>query len=149
MAPWHGDSLSVKGLTVHPPTGRFRPPTPARAHPAVRLALGALLAALPACGAGDGTLEEVDPGAAPAEPTYEEHIAPIMEDYCTACHGKDAGGEGGEVRYDTCQDVLRNWGQLARTAFEDKSMPPPTAYTLPSADVLTLKRWKAGPHVCP
>jgi hypothetical protein len=45
--------------------------------------------------------------------------------------------------------VLRNWGSLVQTAFEEKTMPPPTAYTLPSADVLTLKRWKAGSHVCP
>ncbi len=109
--------------------------------------IGLLGLALAACGAGDAPLEEVDPASAPESPTYEAHIAPIMEDYCTACHSADSGGEG--VRYDTCRDVVRNWGSLVRTAFEDKTMPPPTAYTLSSADVLTLRRWWEARHVCP
>jgi hypothetical protein len=42
-----------------------------------------------------------------------------MEDYCTACHAKDAGGEGGEVRYDTCKwRCVRNWGRLVQTALD-------------------------------
>lgn len=118
-----------------------------------RLARACLLLCLPlglaACGAGDGTLEEVDPGAAPEKPNYDEHIAPIMKDYCTACHAQDAGGEGAEVMYDTCRSVVRNWGGLRQTAFSDKTMPPPTAYTLPSSDVLTLERWWSQGHDCP
>ena len=117
-----------------------------RRAPAVVGLLGLTLAA---SGAGDAALEEVDPAAAPESPTYAEHIAPIMEDYCTACHSADSSGEGGGVRYDTCRDVVRNWRALERTAFDEKTMPPPTAYTLSSADVLTLKRWWEARHVCP
>lgn len=104
---------------------------------------------LGACGAGDATLEEVDPEAAPARPDYETHVAPIMDDYCTTCHAKDSGGEGGEVRYDSCEMVVRNWRQLERSTFDEKSMPPPTAYALSSADVLTLRRWWEQGHACP
>jgi len=101
------------------------------------------------CGLGDASLDEVDPEAAPASPTYEAHIAPIMEDYCTACHGADSGGEGRGVRYDSCAQVVRNWRGLRETALDGRSMPPPTAYVLSSADRLTLERWWEGGHACP
>ena len=97
------------------------------------------------CGFGDASLDEVDPAAAPESPTYADHIAPIMEDYCTACHG----GEGRGVRYDDCAQVVRNWRGLRSTALEGRSMPPPTAYSLSSADRLTLERWWEGGHACP
>ncbi len=109
--------------------------------------LGLLLPA--GCGLGDRDLEAVDPAAAPLHPTYAEHIAPLMETYCTACHAAGEGGEGGEIRYDGCSWVVRNWGGLRSTALDGRSMPPPTAWVLTSADRLTLERWWRDGHVCP
>jgi hypothetical protein len=111
------------------------------------LALG--LWTLPGCGLGDGDLADVDPVAAPLHPTYEAHIAPLMEAYCTACHAAGEGGEGGEVRYDGCKWVVRNWAGLRSTALDGRSMPPPTARVLTSADRLTLERWWRDGHACP
>jgi hypothetical protein len=107
------------------------------------------LVVLTGCGIGDADLVDVDPAAAPLHPTYAEHIAPLMETYCTACHAAGEGGEGGEVRYDDCRWVVRNWGGLRSTALEGRSMPPPTAWVLSSADRLTLERWWRDGHVCP
>lgn len=102
-----------------------------------------------ACGAGEGTLEEIDPGSAPARPTYSEHIAPIMEEYCTACHAPDAQpGEAEGYGYETCAKVKRYWGGVILTVFKEDSMPPGGAQRVPEADRLALMRWYAQGSRC-
>lgn len=92
--------------------------------------------------AGEGTLLEVDPDAAPARPTYTEHVAPLMEHYCTACHAPDAqAGEQEGYGYETCSKVRSNWWPLVETTFEEKTMPPGGAERVTSAHQLTLERW--------
>ncbi len=93
--------------------------------------------------AGEGTLEEVDPDAAPQTPTYAEHIAPIMKHRCTACHAPDA--QPGEVEgygYETCDKVVLYWQSIEDTVFKVSSMPPAGAERLTSSEKLTLRRWE-------
>lgn len=109
---------------------------------AARCVLTAALVAVVACGSGDGTLDEIDPEAAPAEPSYSKHIAPIMDRYCTACHASDAQvGEVEGLGYETCDKVRRNWGGILITVFRGNTMPPGGAYRVTSEDRMTLERW--------
>lgn len=105
---------------------------------------------LTACGEGTGTLDEVDPEAAPQTPTYTEHVAPIMDLYCTACHAADAQpGELDGYGYDTCDKVRRNWSGLVETAFVYENMPPGGAERVSEAHKLTLQRWWNQGGTCP
>ena len=101
------------------------------------------------CVSGDGLLEDIDPEAAPAAPTYSEHVAPLMDFYCTACHAPDVlPGEQEGYGYDTCEKVRDNWEGLVDTAFIAKNMPPGGAVRVSSADRLTLERWHARGAPC-
>ena len=107
-----------------------------------------LLAAASGC-AGDGTLEEVDPEAAPMAPTYSEHVSRIMELRCTACHAVDAQpGEEHGYGYETCEKVKRNWRSLVNTSIDGASMPPAGADRVTSSEKLTLLRWRAQGSTC-
>ncbi len=109
-----------------------------------------LLGLMTACGGGEGLLEEVDPEAAPANPTYAEHVAPIMDRYCVACHSEDAQpGEVDGFGYETCRKVRQNWGSVVWTVFETKTMPPGGAQRVTSVDQLTLQRWYEQGADCP
>jgi uncharacterized membrane protein len=109
-----------------------------------------LLGALAGCGGGEGTLEEVDPEAAPMEPTYTEHVAPIMDRYCVSCHSAEAlPGRVDGYGYGTCAEVRDNWGGVVWTVFEGKTMPPGGAPRVTSSDQLTLRRWHEQGAVCP
>ena len=97
---------------------------------------------LSACVSGDGTLEQIDPEAAPTVPTYTGHVGPIMDRYCTACHAEDAQpGKVDGYGYGTCLEVKENWGSIVWTVYETKTMPPGGAQRMTSADKLTLQRW--------
>jgi uncharacterized membrane protein len=112
-------------------------------------ALSLCVALLSACVFGDGTLDEVDPAAAPATPSYTAHVAPIMERYCTACHAEDA--QPGEVEgygYETCAKVRRNWGGIVETTLDSSSMPPGGAVRVSSPEKLALQRWWAQGGRC-
>lgn len=114
------------------------------------LFLGAALLALVGCGGGEGTLEEVDPLAAPLEPGYTEHVAPIMERYCTPCHSAQAlPGRVAGFGYGTCAEVRDNWGSVVWTVFETKTMPPGGAPRVTAEDQLTLRRWHEQGALCP
>lgn len=96
------------------------------------------------CGEGTGTLEEVDPEAAPMQPTWSEHIAGILEERCTACHSEDSQlGEASGYGYDTCEKTKRseNWRGLIETGLESKTMPPGGADKITPAEALALTRW--------
>ena len=97
---------------------------------------------LGACGFGAGTLEDVDPEAAPMQPTYTAHVAPIMTRYCTVCHASDA--QPGEVEgygYETCAKVRRNWNGVVDTVFENDNMPPGLGRRVSEPERLALRRW--------
>ena len=104
--------------------------------------MGVALWGVTACGAGDGTLEEVDPEAAPAAPTWSAHIEPIMSFYCTACHAPEAQtGTAEGVDLSTCQQVGRQRVLVMESAVADKYMPPGGAMRVSSTEALTLQRW--------
>ena len=91
---------------------------------------------------GDKTLEEVDPEAAPTEPTFSRDIEPLMEDYCVACHAVDAlPGEVGDIGLDTCEKVKENMEIVSEMVFDREVMPPGGAMRLTEEEQLTLKRW--------
>lgn len=102
------------------------------------------------CADGVGTLDEIDPDAAPMQPTYALHIAPIMDQHCTACHAVDAQpGELAGRGYDTCDKVRLGWSSIVSTAFDGESMPPGGADRVPEAHRLTMRRWWDQGAVCP
>lgn len=108
-----------------------------------------LTAALTACG-DMGTLDEVDPEAAPAEPTWDEHVAPIIDARCSTCHSESAqfGPAEGYI-LETCAQTKRQWRSIRETAFESKTMPPGAAPRMTSSELLTLQRWHDQGAVCP
>lgn len=94
------------------------------------------------CGFGDATLEDIDPEAAPARPTWSEHIEPLMQIYCTACHAPDAQtGEAEGYGFETCEKTRRNWRGLYQTTFESETMPPGGGPRPLPWELLTLQRW--------
>ncbi len=100
-----------------------------------------LLFALAGC-LGDATLDEIDPEAAPAEPTYEAHIEPIMIEKCISCHAPDANvGELEGIGLDECEKVQDNLEIVSEMIFEKNSMPPGGMLRLTSEEKLTLQRW--------
>lgn len=107
------------------------------------------LAALVGCGTGDLTLEEIDPQAAPAAPTWTAHVRAIMQVHCVACHDPDgqAGAQEGYA-YDTCDATKRGWGGLVETVFDTAEMPPGGAMRLQPWEELTLIRWREQGSSC-
>lgn len=106
------------------------------------LIIAGSLVLLGGCGFGSGTLDDVDPEAAPMQPTYQAHVAPIMTRYCTACHASDA--QPGEVEgygYETCDKVRRNWRSIEDTVFEKDNMPPGLGRRVTEPERLALQRW--------
>lgn len=94
------------------------------------------------CAFGDASLAEVDPGTLPARPTYAEHIRPMMDFYCAACHDPDGqiGAQEGIdlTRYD---DIVDEFEEIAEQVFEERTMPPGGARRLSARDEEILARW--------
>ncbi|MCA9557395.1 MAG: hypothetical protein KC583_02415 [Myxococcales bacterium] len=101
------------------------------------------------CAAGDGTLDEVDPAAAPANPTWSDPVQRVVDVYCAGCHSDD-GAVGAQEGYafDTCDQVKRARGAFQQATFENESMPPPAGFVMPEAAKLTMKRWFAQGMPC-
>lgn len=108
-------------------------------------ALG-LTFALPGCAAGDRTLAEVDPQAAPLHPTYDQVFA-IVESNCAPCHGggsavdKREDGEGDDLDYASCLGIQNGIDGLRSTVLEGGSMPPGAWPRIAERDKLLLQRW--------
>jgi hypothetical protein len=95
-----------------------------------------------ACPAGNLTLEELDPAAIPAEPTYTEHVQPILDYYCSACH--DQNGQVGDIEgIDTTNydDVVDEFDDI-EDSIQDRFMPPANARQLTPREIAILGRWK-------
>jgi hypothetical protein len=94
------------------------------------------------CAAGGNDLAEIDPAAAPANPTWTENIQPLMERYCTACHDPDEqGGTQHGVDLSTCPLTRQQRHSVEEVVFDSKSMPPGGADRLRSWEQLMLRRW--------
>lgn len=88
------------------------------------------------CSSGESPLAEVDPGAVPQSPTYDQVYAIIQRD-CQPCH--DDGGV--EPPFDTCENVVANYGDLFDQVIEKNRMPPGASPRLSSEEKLILIRW--------
>ncbi len=103
------------------------------------------------CGEGDGTLEEVDPLAAPLVPTWSEHVSVILETRCAACHSEDSQiGEAEGYGYGDCATTKEpsNWNGLVESGLKAKNMPPGGADKITPAEELALMRWWEQGAVC-
>ena len=139
-------------------TTEFEPPLEARIAARasqVFLLLLALLAAEIGCGgSGDLPLDQVDPNAAPANPTYDQVFA-IMHNNCANCHasGGDGGGESGYALSSgrttleddgpdltDCVQIVAFAGDILDQV-ESDLMPPGAIPRLTSAEKLLLRRW--------
>ncbi len=115
----------------------------------VRVLLALSVGALGCGGSGDLPLDQVDPNAAPSNPTYDQVFA-LMHNNCTNCH---TGGDGGEyvlTRRATTSNAtpdLSNCVQIVAFAGDildqvDRDLMPPGAMPrLTSAEKLLIRRW--------
>lgn len=135
-------------------TTQLEPPLEARiATLAMRVVLVLLalsVTALGCGGSGDLPLDQVDPNAAPAAPTYDQVFA-ILHNDCTNCH---AGGDGGgfvvsRARTTTsnatpdlsnCVEIVAFAGDIFDQVANDR-MPPGAMPRLTSAEKLLIQRW--------
>jgi hypothetical protein len=134
----------------------------------MRLLLAGLL--FTGCFFGDRLLGEVDPESIPETPTYTEHIRPIVEYYCVACHypgnklrllQKEEGpsvqqdalteeedssfilNSGEEPDLSTYEAVVEAFEEVAEEIFEAQSMPPGASRRLTPREETILARWAA------
>jgi uncharacterized membrane protein len=118
----------------------------------VLLSLVALAAAAFAgCGgSGDLPLDQVDPDAVPANPTYDQVFA-VLDNKCVMCHtggdeGEDEGGYATATAGDTEPD-LSDCAQIVAQRFDildqvvANTMPPGAMPRLTSEQKLLISRW--------
>ena len=100
----------------------------------------------------------------PKEVSFNEHIQPILSEYCYQCHGPDAEAREPEkepLRLDIEEDTfkVRDFGapvivkgkpeesvlmELIRSADKDEVMPPPESHkTMGAREIALLERWIA------
>lgn len=97
-----------------------------------------LLFLLGACAFGSLPIEEVDD--IPELPDYEVHVAPIMDFYCTACHG--AGNLfAGDVSLTSEAEALNFCNEIDNQVFGIRAMPPGGARRLTAREEVILRRW--------
>jgi uncharacterized membrane protein len=119
---------------------------------------------LAGCSSGDRTLADVDPDAAPANPTYEQVVA-ILDRNCVPCHSGGsslaqpltslAPREDGEddddddPNYDSCEGIQDGLDGILDTAIENATMPPGAWPRLDQRERLILSRWIEQGACCP
>jgi uncharacterized membrane protein len=104
------------------------------------------------CGSGDLPLDQVDPGAVPADPSFDM-VFSIIQRECTPCHndgGEDdeedadrraSAGNGDNPNYETCEGVIDNLDNLYSEVFVRNTMPPGAWPRLTSEEKLIIQRW--------
>lgn len=103
-------------------------------------------------GSGDLPLDQVDPDAAPADPTYQEVFA-ILHNRCVSCHTGDGddGGEyapspnravagGVEPNLEDCTEIVGLRDDILQQV-EANTMPPGAMPRLRSDEKLLIRRW--------
>ena len=112
------------------------------------------LTALACNGSGDLPLDQLDPDAAPQNPTYDQVFA-ILHNRCVTCHtgsNDDDGGGGYSVsgRRTTTADVEPDLGDCIEIVglrddilerVEENTMPPGAMPKLTNEQKLTIRRW--------
>lgn len=94
-----------------------------------------------------------------AKLSYNDHIQPILAEYCFHCHGPDSSTRKGHLRLDRAADATDPRGERGPaivpgdlekslvierilSPHEDEVMPPPEAHKkLAPAEIALLKRW--------
>lgn len=114
-----------------------------------------MAALLFACdGSGDLPLDQVDPDAVPANPTYDQVYA-VLDNRCVMCHtgGDDGDGDGSGYASATAGDAepdLTDCDQIVTRRFdildqvESNTMPPGAMPRLTSEQKLLIQRWVAN-----
>lgn len=99
-------------------------------------ALGALLLAGTACdGFGRGAVDNSTLDVAVANPTYEEHIAPMMAAHCTECHGPEAAfGAPSNLHLDTYEGLVEAAEISVDRMLDSPSRPMPPFDRPPTND---------------
>jgi uncharacterized membrane protein len=114
----------------------------------------AAAALIVACSSGDRTLDEVDPQAVAAEPTFDQ-VNAIIHNKCVMCHdsgGGEDGGGGSDFRiveeddkrpFTTCTEIVAERFEILDRV-QDNTMPPGAMPRLSSEEKLTIERWVAN-----
>ena len=135
--------------------------TPRRVRfPFADILLLVMLAVAAGCGgSGDLPLDQVDPDAAPAAPTYDQVYA-ILQRACVPCHdgGSEAPAmqsapspqEDGEddLNLENCVDIVAQRDGIVET-IDDNTMPPGALPRLSSVEKLLIGRWVEQGAVAP
>ena len=100
---------------------------------------GVLLAG---CGSGDRTLDQVDPVAVSANPSFDQ-VFSIIQRECTPCHDSQSPA------LITCEDVVANALRIKQQVLTDNSMPPGAWPRLTSEEKLVIERWINNGTVAP
>jgi hypothetical protein len=142
--------LRRRWIAPEPPTSRVRYVRAGRV-----LAAALVLIALACNGSGDLPLDQVDPEAAPENPTYDQVFA-ILHNKCVNCHtgedddDDDDGGYSISTRRTTTADVEPDLGDCIEIVglrddiveqIEGNMMPPGAMPKLTNEQKLTIRRW--------
>jgi hypothetical protein len=99
-----------------------------------------LVALFVGCAFGTQSIEEVDPGSIPPNPTYSKDVAPIINYYCLSCH--DASGPFfEEPSLGSLGEVKDEYEGIVEEVFGKRSMPPGGAQQLNSREAQILQLW--------
>jgi len=124
-------------------SGRHRGPGPTLGWSAgVFLVVAAmtLSALVAACGQGEKTLLEADPGAVPLAPSYDA-VRAILDRNCVPCHKGKGSDLSVRPNLETCEGVLGDLGRIVQDAVQLEKMPPGAWPRLTEEEKLTLLRW--------
>lgn len=112
--------------------------------------LSLVIAGCPGFGDEVGAITEV-----PDKPTWDDHVAPLMDRYCNDCHSEPAReGAPGFFRLDICEntELLGAKSQAARNTLRTttlQSMPPASYSPQPTQiEREILERWEATGAPC-
>jgi uncharacterized membrane protein len=140
---------SRRATELVPPVERLRTIRGARV-----VSIVIVLVALACNGSGDLPLDQVDPDAVPANPTYDQVFA-ILHNRCVTCHtGADDGGDddGGysvsrlrttadvDPDLSDCVEIVALRDDILRQV-EDNLMPPGAMPRLTNEQKLLIRRW--------
>jgi hypothetical protein len=112
---------------------------------AVGAACAAALALLWGCvNIGSSTYDQIEPGDIPEQVTYAEHVAPIVEFRCGACHFPGGSVTEEAPLYGTYESVAPpNWRAFKRTTITDMTMPPGGKERTTPRENAILVRWES------
>ena len=84
-----------------------------------------------------------DISAVVTDPTYTEHIAPVMSAKCTSCHGQSRNQYPNLETYAEVKDAAQNGTLLCRLDASCGSIMPQEG-TLPQATITMINTWAAN-----